>query len=83
VYDEGEQGQPAFAFERDSRRLMVSVRDSLISGGDGDDDWNRVACDYDDLRLQVLLFRGLLREALQTELGVERAVEWLSTINAG
>ena len=82
VYDEGEQGQPAFVFERNSASLFVSVRESPVSGARGDDDWNRVVCDFEDFRLQILRFRGLLHEALRAELGVERALEWLTTMNA-
>ena len=44
VFDEGEQGQPAFAFERSGTSLFVSVLRSEIGGGDGDESWSRVAC---------------------------------------
>ena len=42
VFDEGEQGQPAFVFERDGDRGFFSIAASEFSGADGDPDWQRV-----------------------------------------
>jgi hypothetical protein len=42
VFDEGEQGQPAFVFERDGDRGFFSIAASELSGSDGDPDWQRV-----------------------------------------
>jgi hypothetical protein len=42
VFDEGEQGQPAFVFERDRERGFFSIAASEISGADGDPSWQRV-----------------------------------------
>jgi hypothetical protein len=42
VFDEGEQGQPAFVFERDGDRGFFSIAASALSGADGDQDWQRV-----------------------------------------
>lgn len=42
IYDEGEQGQPAFLFERDSNHGYFSIIQSELSGADGDEDWQRV-----------------------------------------
>lgn len=42
VFDEGEQGQPAFLFERDGQWGYFSIVASGISGAQGDPDWQRV-----------------------------------------
>ena len=49
VFDEGEQGQPAFIFEREGPNVFVSVSRSELSGADGDGTWQRVKCSVDDL----------------------------------
>lgn|GEM_PF-1512238 len=82
VSDEGEQGQPAFRFRRDSTSLFISVEASALSGGAGEPDWQEVCCDYEDFRLQVFRFRGRLREALENELGPEKAELWLIEVSA-
>jgi len=41
VFDEGEQGQPAFVFERSGDALFVSVVRSEISDADGDERWSK------------------------------------------
>jgi hypothetical protein len=45
VYDEGEQGQPAFVFERAGSTVHVSIGASRISGGRARPDWGRQACE--------------------------------------
>jgi hypothetical protein len=42
VFDEGEQGQPAFVFERDGERGFFSIAPSELSDASGDPDWQRV-----------------------------------------
>ena len=42
VYDEGEQGQPAFVFERAGDRGFFSMEASQISDGPSDPEWQRV-----------------------------------------
>ncbi|WP_165233076.1 hypothetical protein [Aquisphaera insulae] len=42
VFDEGEQGQPAFVFERDGDRGFFRITASEVSGADGDPAWHRV-----------------------------------------
>jgi hypothetical protein len=42
VYDEGEQGQPAFVFEREGDRGFFSIAASAISEVLADPDWQRV-----------------------------------------
>lgn len=43
IYDEGEQGQPAFLFERNGEAALFSIVDAEFSGGESDPDWQRVA----------------------------------------
>jgi hypothetical protein len=42
VFDEGEQGQPAFVFERDDSRGYFTLAASELSGAEGDAEWQRV-----------------------------------------
>ena len=42
IYDEGEQGQPAFIFERTGNSSFLSIADSQISDGLADTEWQRV-----------------------------------------
>jgi hypothetical protein len=42
VYDEGEQGQPAFVFDREGDRGFFSIVASEISEGLADPDWQRI-----------------------------------------
>jgi hypothetical protein len=42
VFDEGEQGQPAFVFERVADQAYFGITDSEFSGGEADPDWQRV-----------------------------------------
>jgi hypothetical protein len=48
VFDEGEQGQPAFEFAREGPVLFVSVIDAEHSGGEADPGYQRVACLWAD-----------------------------------
>lgn len=48
VYDEGEQGQPAYLFRRDGTDTFVSVIDSEIGEGDADPDYQDVRCATED-----------------------------------
>ena len=43
IYDEGEQGQPAFLFERVGETALFSIVDAEFSGGEADPDWQLVA----------------------------------------
>jgi hypothetical protein len=42
IFDEGEQGQPAFVFEREGDRGLFTIAASEISGGKADSAWQRV-----------------------------------------
>lgn len=45
VYDEGEQGQPAYVFRRVGAALLVSVSESRLSGAPGSPDWVERPCE--------------------------------------
>ena len=76
VFDEGEQGQPAFHFERTGGEVLVSVRASSISGGPGDPTWDRVPCALEDFVAAVSGFMIQFRATLITQAGSERAELW-------
>jgi hypothetical protein len=42
IFDEGEQGQPAFVFEREGDRGFFTIAPSEISDGNAHTDWQRV-----------------------------------------
>lgn len=63
LFDEGEQGQPAFLFERDHEQVFLSIVDSEISGGMRDREWQRVAFSFQDFAEQVKAFKaGFIKE---------------------
>ena len=64
VFDEGEQGQPAFVFRRHGDQVGVSIEDSRISDGRGDPAWADVRCDRRQLRGEVRRFLAWLRDDL-------------------
>lgn len=57
VFDEGEQGQPAYLFERQGDTVFLSIVESYISGGAVDPEWQRVSFQFADLREQYSDFR--------------------------
>jgi hypothetical protein len=48
IFDEGEQGQPAFIFQRDGDRAFFTIAASEISDGLADAGWQRVDFNPDD-----------------------------------
>jgi hypothetical protein len=67
VYDEGEQGQPAFRFSRRGDTVYVSVIASEISDGVADPDWQDVPCSFEDLKVQVENLLNNLHETIKVE----------------
>ena len=67
LYDEGEQGQPAFRFSRRGETVYVSVVDSEISDGAGDPDWQDGPCRFEDLHVQVEKLVKDLHEVVKAE----------------
>lgn len=79
TYDEGEQGQPAFVFERDADMLLVSIVASELSDGSADPDWQHVACRFGDFERNVVAFLSDFRQHLHT-VAPQFAGEWWSRI---
>ena len=78
TFDEGEQGQPAFVFEREGDRGFLTVADSEVSDGKGDPDWQRVAFDADELVREIQQLGPRLRDHLRAECP-DAAEAWLSS----
>jgi hypothetical protein len=72
TFDEGEQGQPAFAFERVGDDVALSICDSALADGEADPEWQKVTFPYADFRAAVL---GLLDD-LRAELVREAPTAW-------
>jgi hypothetical protein len=62
TYDEGEQGQPAFLFERNGNVAFVSVVASQLSDTEGDPDWQRVQFSFADFKRNVEQFLVQLQQ---------------------
>jgi hypothetical protein len=79
IYDEGEQGQPAFLFQRESHDLFVSIVDSQLSDGKAHPDWQRVPCSYTDFEHNTSTFLTDFRQHLRT-VAPQFAAEWWSRV---
>ncbi len=79
TYDEGEQGQPAFLFERDGDTLSVSIVASDLSDGIADPDWQRVACNFADFERSAATFLTTFRQHLHT-VAPKFAAEWWTRV---
>ncbi len=76
VFDEGEQGQPAFEFRRDDSRAFLSIIASQLDEDvKGDPDWQDVSCDLDELLSSVARFLDELRQKVNT-LAPHAAAAW-------
>ena len=67
IFDEGEQGQPAFTFQRDGDFVCVSVTESLLSGATADPSYQNVRCLWLDFNSAVLSFFACFRKALEEQ----------------
>jgi hypothetical protein len=76
VFDEGEQGQPAFVFERVGDRAYFSINDSEISEGRADLEWQRVEFSPGDFLDAHVRFRDSLF-ALIRAAALQVAEEWI------
>src|SRR5262249_39813612 len=57
IFDEGEQGQPAFKFARNGDTVMLSIVASEISGGHAHTDWQNIAFQYKEFVQAYELFK--------------------------
>jgi hypothetical protein len=67
IFDEGEQGQPAYMFAREGDVLYVSVVDSKLSGARGSPNFQQVSCTWEVFREAVTEYLSALRKALEAE----------------
>lgn len=78
VFDEGEQGQPAYEFRREFDLLFVSVIDSKISGQHGDPSFQSISCTWFDFVASVRAFLAELRIEIENEAGDVGRAWWLA-----
>jgi hypothetical protein len=67
TYDEGEQGQSAFLFERVGDVAFASIVASQLSDADADPEWQRVQFSFRDFERSVEDFLSRLRNHIETE----------------
>lgn len=67
LFDEGEQGQPAFLFEREGDVVILSVVDAEFSDGVGSPEWGRQACKLSEFTGEVARFTLSLEESFERE----------------
>ena len=53
IFDEGEQGQPAYKFHRRKNTLYISIIDSLLTGQLGDSEWQNKSCDFNQFKEEL------------------------------
>jgi len=76
VYDEGEQGQPAFQFKRSVDSVQVSIIDSEIDGV-GDPEWGIRTCYFADLQREIERFSASIRQLINN-LAPGLGDDWIS-----
>lgn len=64
IFDEGEQGQPAFEFKRDGEVSYVSIVDSELSGAHGDPSYQLVSCLWEEFSNEICSFLDDFRAEL-------------------
>ena len=76
VFDAGDQGQPAFVFERRGDKVLFSIRDSEFSGGKADPEWQEIEFEVADFLTAYQGFVDLLLATMATTSVV--AQNWLT-----
>lgn len=66
LYDECEQGQPAFLFERFGESVTISIVDSELGDGLGSPEWGRRSCPLAEFGTEVARFVEELEGILET-----------------
>jgi hypothetical protein len=79
IYDEGEQGQPAFRFCRANGKLLISVIASDLSSAPGDENWMDVECEFGLFNDETASFEERFCRTLQKEVP-HVAKEWLEYV---
>jgi hypothetical protein len=65
VFDEGEQGQPAYRFDREGETGYLSIVNSTFSDGEADPEFQRVAFQWRDLEPALSEFGAVLLERVR------------------
>lgn len=76
TFDEGEQGQPAFAFRRRGNLFDVSVVDSELSGAPGDASYQCISCTWPEFQLAVDAFASRFHAALLEQCSLVAEAWW-------
>jgi len=77
IFDEGEQGQPAFVFERDRDRAFFSIADAEFSAGQADPEWQRVEFSPIEFLAEHTRFRASFFDKLRDE-APQVVDQWIS-----
>jgi len=80
IFDEGEQGQPAFKFERDHTTLCISIIDSQISDGVAHPEWQKISCDFADFENATANFLAAFKAHLEKEVPQYGNQWWSSAV---
>jgi hypothetical protein len=80
LFDEGEQGQPAFEFKRQGDILAVSVCDSQLSGAQGDPSFQRVCCMWSEFRSAIEQFLIEFRQVVLAQCPAAGASWWVQHV---
>lgn len=62
----GEQGKPAYKFEKEGNNVFLSIVDSML-GGKGDPNWQRVKFNFGELKVAYKRFKVKLLEEISME----------------
>lgn len=76
VYDDAEQGQPGYRFDRKVDTLNVSVIEGVRGGGRADPSFQRVACRWADFVREVDAFLTGLHASVLSAAPVEGTAWW-------
>jgi hypothetical protein len=76
VYDDGEQGQPAFIFERAGDAGFLSIASSQLSDGQADPEWQRIEFEVHEFLRQYFLLQHSFVVALRKEAPAS-AEDWI------
>jgi hypothetical protein len=82
LYDECEQGQPAFLFERRGETVTVSVVDSELGDGVGNPEWGRRSCSLAEFGTEVERFVSEL-EAILEDAAPGNGRAWVRSLHEG
>jgi hypothetical protein len=82
LYDECEQGQPAFLFERHGEIVTVSIVDSELGDGVGSPEWGRRTCSLAEFETEVGRFISELETTLE-DAAPGNGRDWVRSLQEG